>query len=57
MHFWIGLYAEVDMEMLINGVNAILRVVAEILIPKGSVEDRKKWLKHRDGHDDEDQNL
>jgi hypothetical protein len=43
--------------MLINGVNAILRVVAEILIPKGSVEDRKKWLKHRDGHDDEDQNL
>jgi hypothetical protein len=43
--------------MLINGVNAILRVVAEILIPKGSVEDRKKWLKHRDEHDDEDQNL
>jgi len=34
MRYWTGLYAEVDREMLINGVNTMLRVATEILTSK-----------------------
>jgi hypothetical protein len=54
MRFWIGLYAELDREMLINGVNTMLKVAAEILIPNGSDEDMQKQLKHGGQHGDED---
>ena len=54
MRFLIGLYAELDREMLINGVNTMLKAVAEILIPNGSDEDMQKQLKHGGQHDDED---
>lgn len=33
MWFWTGLYEEVDKEMLINGVNIMLRVAADLLLP------------------------
>jgi hypothetical protein len=31
MHFWTGLYADVDKEMLVNGVNTLLRVAASLI--------------------------
>jgi hypothetical protein len=38
------LYAEVVREMLINGVNTMLKVAAKILAPKSKVEDRQERL-------------
>jgi len=55
MRFWTGLYAEVDKEMLINGVNTMLREATRLLLPKSRVEDRMKRLKS--GDDDDDRNL
>lgn len=44
MRYWIGLYAEVEKEMLINGVNKMLKVAADLLLPKnpGGAEKRLK---------------
>ena len=55
MRFWTGLYAEVDKEMLINGVNTMLREATRLLLPKSTAEDRMKRLKS--GDDDDDRNL
>lgn len=44
MRFWTGLYADVE-KMLINGVNTMLKVAAELLLPKKSGGD-EKCLKH-----------
>lgn len=54
MRFWIGLYAEVNREMLINGVNTMLREAARLL-PNDPAADRQKHLKSRE--DDEDRML
>ena len=55
MRFWTGLYAEVEREMLINGVNNMLREAARLLLPKSTAGDRMHRLKS--GDDDEDRNL
>jgi len=47
------LYAEVDRELLINGVNTMLQVAAKLLLPKDPTEGQKR-LKLRD---DEDRNM
>jgi hypothetical protein len=52
--FWIGLYAYVDRKMLIDG--AVLKVAAEILIPKRLDENRQKRLKYGGHQEDKDQN-
>ena len=50
MRFWAGLYAKVDKEMLVNGVNTMLRVVARFILSK----DNAGWQKRLgSGEDDE----
>jgi hypothetical protein len=44
MCYWTGLYAEVDREMLINGVNTMLRVATEILTSKRKNTGRMEQL-------------
>ena len=44
MRYWTGLYAEVDREMLINGVNTMLRVATEILTSKRKNTGRMEQL-------------
>lgn len=41
MSFWAGLYAEVDKEMLVNGVNIMLRVVARLILTKNNAGGQK----------------
>ena len=53
MRFWTGLYAEVEREMLINGVNTMLREATRLLLSKSTVEDRMKRLKSGDDDDDD----
>jgi hypothetical protein len=55
MRFWTGLYAEVEREMLINGVNTMLREAARLLLPKNTAGDRVKRVKS--GDNDEDRSL
>jgi precorrin-4 methylase len=55
MWFWTGLYAEVEREMLINGVNTMLREAARLLLPKNTAGDRVKRVKS--GDNDEDRSL
>ena len=57
IRFWTDLYAEVEKEMLINGVNTMLKVAAKILAPKSKVEDRQGRLQQGDPQADDDQNL
>jgi len=33
MRFWIGLYAQVDRMMHVNGVNTMLKVASDLLLP------------------------
>jgi hypothetical protein len=47
MRYWTGLYAEVDREMLINGVNTMLRVA------RGG---RWAQLEQREHQEEDDQN-
>ena len=56
MRFWTGLYAEVDRRMLINGVNAMLKVASNILLPQNTDEDQYKCLKQDDRPDGGNQN-
>jgi hypothetical protein len=42
MCFWGGLYADVDKEMLINGVNTMLRVAARLILTKNSADGVKR---------------
>jgi hypothetical protein len=42
MRFWAGLYADVDKEMLINGVNTMLRVAARLILTKNSADGVKR---------------
>ncbi|XP_066316654.1 uncharacterized protein [Miscanthus floridulus] len=51
-----GLYAEVDRRMLINGVNTMLKVSSNILLPQNQAEDQYKRLKQDDRPDDDNQN-
>ena len=53
MQFWTGLYAEVDREMLVNGVNTMLQVAARLLLPKEPIDAGPKRLKLGD---DEEEN-
>jgi len=53
MRFWTGLYAEVDREMLVNGVNTMLQVAARLLLPKEPIDAGPKRLKLGD---DEEEN-
>jgi len=41
MRFWAGLYADVEREMLINGVNTMLREAARLILTKNNVEGQK----------------
>jgi hypothetical protein len=43
--FWTGLYAEVDREMLVNGVNTMLQVAARRLLHKEPIDAGQKRLK------------
>ena len=56
MRFWTGLYAEVDRRMLINGVNTMLKVASNILLPQNPAEDQYKRLKQDDRPDGGNQN-
>ena len=56
MRFWIGLYAQVDRMMHVNGVNTMLKVASDLLLPQRPLEDQCKCLKQDDSHDGEDQN-
>jgi len=51
MQYWTVLYAEV-----VNGVNTMLKVAAELLLPQGSADDKHKRLRLKDGRGDDDQN-
>jgi hypothetical protein len=42
--------------MLVNGVNTMLKVAAKLLLPQGSVDDKHKRLRFKDGGGDDDQN-
>jgi hypothetical protein len=42
MRFWTRLYAEVDKEMLINGVNTMLRVAAGLILTKNNADGMKR---------------
>lgn len=57
MRFWAGLYAEVDREMLINGVNTMLRVAVELLLPQDVAGGNVKRLKQGDPPGGADQGL
>ena len=50
MRFWTGLYAEVDKEMLVNGVNTMLRVAARLILTKNNTGGKKRL---GSGEDDE----
>ena len=50
MRFWAGLYAKVDKEMLVNGVNTMLRVVARFILSKDNAGGQKRL---GSGEDDE----
>ena len=50
MRFWAGLYAEVDKEMLVNGVNTMLRVAARFILSKDNAGGQKRL---GSGEDDE----
>lgn len=50
MRFWTRLYAEVDKEMLVNGVNTMLRVAARLILTKNSADGQKRL---KLGEDDE----
>jgi hypothetical protein len=50
MHFWGGLYADVDKEMLINGVNTMLRVAARLILTKNNTDGVKRL---KAGEDDD----
>ena len=39
MCFWTGIYAEIDSMMLINGVNTMLKVASDLLLPKRQPEE------------------
>jgi hypothetical protein len=39
--FWAGLYADVEREMLINGVNTMLREATRLILTKNNVEGQK----------------
>jgi hypothetical protein len=52
MCFWTGLYAKVEREMLINGVNTMLREAARLLFPKSTAGDRVKRSKSGNGEED-----
>jgi len=56
MQYWIGLYAEVDRKMLINGVRTMLKVATDLLLQKESASDKNKRLKYKDHRDDGSQN-
>lgn len=56
MCFWTGLCAEIDRRMLINGVNTMLQVASNILLPQNPAEDQYKRLKQDDRPDDDNQN-
>lgn len=57
MRFWACLYAEVDREMLINGVNTMLRVAVELLLPQDVAGGNVKRLKQGDPPGGADQGL
>jgi len=50
MSFLAGLYADVDKEMLINGVNTMLRVAARLILTKNNTGGKKRL---GSGEDDE----
>ncbi|XP_066323111.1 uncharacterized protein [Miscanthus floridulus] len=56
MQYWTGLYAEVDRRMLTNGVNTMLKVATDLLLPKKTAGDKNKRLKYDDHRDDGAQN-
>lgn len=64
MRFWTGLYPEMDREMLIDGVNTMLRVATNtmlrvatnIFISQNSVDGSQKRLKIEYHQDDETPN-
>ena len=55
MHFWTGLYAEVDRKLLINGVNTMLKVASDLLLSQRQHKEQCKRLKQDGGQDEEDQ--
>ena len=57
MQYWTGLYVEVDRRMLINGVNTMLKVATDLLLPKKTAGDTNKRLKYDDHRDDGAQNI
>lgn len=56
MCFWTGLYAEIDSMMLINGVNTMLKVASDLLLPHNPAKDQCKRLKQDDHPDGGNQN-
>jgi hypothetical protein len=42
MCFWAGLYAEVDKDMLVNGINIMLRVAARLILTKNNAGGQKR---------------
>lgn len=51
MQYWACLYEEVDRRMLINGVNTMLKVATDLLLPKKTPGDEIKRLKYDDHSD------
>lgn len=52
--YWTGLYAEMDKEQLIEGVNTMLRVTEEIFAAQRAGDETKKRLRNNDHTDNDD---
>lgn len=51
MKFWTGIYEEVERKMMVNGVNTMLKVAADLLLPRHQPDDQPKRLKQDNGRD------
>jgi hypothetical protein len=51
MKFWAGIYEEVERKMMVNGVNTMLKVAADLLLPRHQPDDQPKRLKQDNGRD------
>nr|XP_034595491.1 1-aminocyclopropane-1-carboxylate oxidase 3-like [Setaria viridis] len=46
-----GIYEEVERKMMVNGVNTMLKVAADLLLPRHQPDDQPKRLKQDNGRD------
>jgi hypothetical protein len=57
MRFWAGLYADGDQEMLIDGVNAMLKIVVKLLTKLGKKKRNIQMIQDANGEGDDEEKL